>query len=92
MDRTSKNHRRILFGLFYRPPNPHADYLSSIEDSLGLAINTGITEIVVTGDFNINMTNPNSARKIDNLSIYVHSFPSIKQLTNLHTLQKILLH
>ena len=56
------NHQRILFGLFYRPPNSGVNYLSSIEDSLGLAIDTGIADIIVTGDFNINMFNPNSAR------------------------------
>ena len=76
------NHQRILFGLFYRPPNSHADYLSSIEDSLGLAIDTGITDIVVTGDFNINMTNPNSARKIDNLCTQFSFHQTIDQPTH----------
>ena len=39
------NHQRILFGLFYRPPISNINYLSSIEDSLGLAIDTGIADI-----------------------------------------------
>ena len=76
------NHQRILFGLSYRPPNSHADYLSSIEDSLGLAIDAGITDIVVTGDFNINMTNPNSARKIDNSCTQFSFHQTIDQPTH----------
>ena len=47
------NHTRVLFGLFYRPPNSDAAYLSSIEDSISLALDTQITNIIVTGDFNI---------------------------------------
>ena len=36
----ANNHKRILFGLFYRPPNSNANYYSNIEDSLSLAIET----------------------------------------------------
>ena len=51
------NHKHILFGLFYRPPSANAAYFSSIEDSIHLAIDTGIQDIIVTGDFNFNMSN-----------------------------------
>ena len=42
----------ILFGLFYRPPNSDTAYFSSIEDSIELALDTQINNIIVTGDFN----------------------------------------
>ena len=48
-------HKYILFGLFYRPPNSDSTYFTSIEDSIHLAVDTGIQDIVVTGDFNFNM-------------------------------------
>ena len=35
-------HKHILFCLFYRPPNSDAIYFSSIEDSIHLAVDTGI--------------------------------------------------
>ena len=51
--------KRVLVGLFYRPPNSDSTYLSNIEDSVCLAIDTGISDIIVTGDFN--STPPNLA-------------------------------
>lgn len=58
------NHTRALFGLFYRPPNSDASYYSAIEDSLSLALDTQINNIIVTGDFNFNMLSEQSSRKI----------------------------
>ena len=49
------NHTRILFGLFYRPPNSDMAYFSRIEDSISLALDTQVRNIIVTGDFNFNM-------------------------------------
>ena len=49
------NHTRVLFGLFYRPPNSNAAYLASIEDSISLALDTKINNIIVTGDINLDM-------------------------------------
>ena len=37
------NRKHILFGLVYRPPNSDAQYYSNIEDSIALAIDTGIS-------------------------------------------------
>ena len=54
----------ILFSLFYRPPNSDSVNYSTIEDSVHLAVDTGISDIIVTGDFNLNMPNPQTARKI----------------------------
>ena len=50
------NHKHILFGLFYRPPR--AEHFSSIEDSIHLAMDNGIQDIIITGDFNYDMLNP----------------------------------
>lgn len=61
----ANSHKRVLVGVFYRPPNADAAYLSYIEDSFGLAIDTGIKDIIITGDFNLNATYPNTQRKID---------------------------
>ena len=63
----ANNHKRILFGLFYRPPNSNANYYSNIEDSLSLAVDIGINDIIVTGDFNLNLLNPLTSKKIDSL-------------------------
>ena len=61
------NHSRILFGLFYRPPNSDIAYFSGIEDSISLAGDTQIRNIIVTGDFNLNMLNEQISRKITDL-------------------------
>ena len=60
-------HKHILFGLFYRPPNSNSTYFTSIEDSIHLAVDTGIQDIVVTGDFNFNMLSAKLSAKIKNL-------------------------
>ena len=63
--RTSK---RVLIGVFYRPPNSGNNYYSLIEDSIGLARESGIDDIIITGDFNLNTLVDNSGRKINSLS------------------------
>ena len=59
--------KHILFGLFYRPPNSDAIYFSAVEDSFHLAVDTGIKDIIITGDFNFNMLSEQSSRKIKDL-------------------------
>ena len=54
----ANKHKRILFGVFYRPPNSDANYNLDIENSLYLAFDTDIFDIVVTGDLNLNVLNP----------------------------------
>ena len=61
------NHKSILYGLFNRPPNANGQYFTNIEDSISLAIDTGISNIIVTGDFNFNYLNAQARRKIDML-------------------------
>ena len=48
-------HKRFLFSTFYRTLNVDLMYLSLIENSMHLAIDTGIKDIVITGGFNYNM-------------------------------------
>ena len=60
-------HKHILFGLFYRPPNSDALYFSPIEDSIHLAVDIGIQDIIVTGDFNYYMLNSQTSSKIKSI-------------------------
>ena len=60
-------HLRILIGVFYRPPNSGTDYLNKIEDSIHLALDARVNDIMVIGDFNLNMLNHQSARKIHSI-------------------------
>ena len=61
------NHRTILYGVFYRAPNSDSTYTSLIEDSIDLAINSNIADVIITGDFNLNTMNENQFRKIEAL-------------------------
>ena len=74
--------KHILFGLFYRPPYSLANYYSNIEDSLALALDTGIADIIVTGDFNQNVLNSPSAKKIISLCQQFSLYQSIDQPTH----------
>ena len=56
-----------LIGTFYRPPNSTNAILSSIEDSIGLAFETNISNILITGDFNLDILKDNSSRKVRDL-------------------------
>ena len=57
-------HKHVLFGLYYRPPNSELNYATIIENSIHLAVDTGIRDIILTGDFNYNMLKTSTARKI----------------------------
>lgn len=54
----------VLISVFYIPPNSDINYLNLIDHSLNLPINCGISDIIVTGEFNLNQTNPYQARKL----------------------------
>ena len=41
---------KVLFELFYRPSNSDAECFSSIEDSICLAPDTGITDAIITDE------------------------------------------
>ena len=57
----------LLKGTFYRPPTASPVVLSNIENSIGLATDTGVEDIVVTGDLNLNMLNQHSRMKARDL-------------------------
>ncbi|MEW8191406.1 MAG: reverse transcriptase family protein [Candidatus Thiodiazotropha endolucinida] len=79
----TNNHKRILFGLFYRPPNSDSNYFSDIEDSVALAVDSpGISEIIITGDFNLNVLHPQTARKINSICTEFSFYQSISQPTH----------
>ena len=59
-----QRNKPVLFGVFYRPPSSDAKYFSQIEDSISLAYDTGIKDIIITGDFNLNTCVPNNSKKI----------------------------
>ena len=76
------NRKSILYGLFYRPPNADSQYFSNIEDSIALTIDTAISDIVITGDFNFNFLNTQAKRKIDTLCTQFSLHQSINQPTH----------
>ena len=78
----ANNHKRVLFRVFYRPPNSDATYFSNIEDSLALAVDTGISDVTVTGDFNLNMFNVRTSMKIESLCIQFFFYQSIDKPTH----------
>ena len=78
----ANKHKHILFGVFYRPPSADANYSLDIENSLYLAVDTDISDIIVTGDFNLNVLNPQMSRKIDSLCTQFSLYQSINQPTH----------
>ena len=62
----------VLIGTFYRPPNADASVLLDIETSIDLAIDTGINDIIITGDLNVDYLKENTRKK---LLIYAISTP-----------------
>lgn len=61
------NNTCVLIGVFYRPPNTNNDYLQCIENSIGLAIESGVENVVIMGDFNLDVNVTHKRRKIDDL-------------------------
>lgn len=76
----ANKHKRILFGLFYRPPSADAYYNLDIQKSLYLAIDTAIPDIIVTGGFNLNTLSPLMSRKIESLCTQFSLHQTINQL------------
>ena len=76
-------HKPVLFGAFYRTPNSDSLYYSTIEDSLHLAIDTGINEIMFTGLLaGYYMLNSQSSRKNVELCRQYALFQTINQPTH----------
>ena len=57
----------LKINTFYRPPNSSVMYHSTIEDSIHLALDTGIPDVVITGDFNYNLLSDQTNRKISSI-------------------------
>ena len=62
------NNKKILFGTFHRPPNSTSLTLTNIETSIGLAIDANIPDVVITGDFNLDINKQATSQKVSNLS------------------------
>ena len=71
-----------MFGLFNRPPNSDALYLSAIEDSISLALDTQISNIIVTGDFNLNVLNTHTSNKISDICTQFSLYQTITEPTH----------
>ena len=68
---------------FIVPQNSDSNYFSDIEDSVALAVDTpGISEIIITGDFNLNVLHPQTARKINSICTEFSFYQSISQPTH----------
>ena len=63
----ANNTKHALFGVYYRPPSSDSTSFTSIEESLHLATDTSINGIIITGDFNFNLLQQQTIRKIDSL-------------------------
>ena len=50
--------------MFYRPPNSDSIYYGTIEESIHLAVDNSINDIIITGDFNMNIKNNPSFQKV----------------------------
>lgn len=59
----SIHNKKHLIGTFYRPPNSTNAVISTIEDSIGLAFDTNIPNILIAGDFNLDVLKQVSNKK-----------------------------
>ncbi|WAR08363.1 hypothetical protein MAR_018321, partial [Mya arenaria] len=55
-------------GLNRMPPNSTASIIPDTETSIGLAFGTGITDKLITGDFNLDVQKPHLEAKILNIA------------------------
>ena len=78
----SINNKKHLIGTFYRPPNSTNQVLTMIEDSIGLVFDTNISNILITGDFNLDVNKQVSYRKIRDLCQYFNLEQLITEPTN----------
>ena len=74
----SIRNKKQLIDTFYRPPNSKNAILSSIEDSISLAFDSNIQNILTIGDFNLDTRKENTNRKIRELCQQYN----LKQLIN----------
>ena len=70
--------KKNLLSTFYRPPNSTQDVLTSIEDSISLAYDTNIQNILITGDFHLGVLKSLFNKKVFDLCQHF----SLHQLIN----------
>ncbi|MES9881747.1 MAG: reverse transcriptase family protein [Sedimenticola sp.] len=63
------NSKNILIGGFYRPPNAKRDYLDCIHMSIDRAKNSSINDIIILGDFNLNVLKQNDNERIEDIAL-----------------------
>ncbi|MEW8545561.1 MAG: reverse transcriptase family protein [Candidatus Thiodiazotropha sp.] len=73
--------KKILIGGFYRPPNSTVDYFNMILESIDRAFNTNVNDIIITGDFNYDMSSSEN-NKIKDLMLQYHLTQLIVDPTN----------
>ena len=80
----SLNRRKIPIGTFYRPPNSPVSALASTEKAVGFAYDTNISDILIVGDFDLDMQKPVPGRKVDNLcqQFNLHNLIQDKKISN----------
>ena len=71
--------KKVLVGEFYRPPNSSPDYFDFIKESVDRAYNTNLSDIIITDDFNIDISQNNNNKMTDLLLEY-----NLKQLITEH--------
>ena len=71
----------ILFGHFYRSPNSSNEVLEKIDGSVDLALDNDISDVIITGDLNLNFLDSVSRNK--HKSIVYHY--SLHQIADEHT-------
>ena len=59
--------KRLLVGTFYRPPNSDQLKLETTDNSIDLAVNSRISDIIISGDLNFDMLKDASKRNISNI-------------------------
>lgn len=72
------NCKNILFGLYYRPPSTNSAQHSLIEDSINLACDSKIDNIIITRDFN----SIASKKKLESLCLHNSLIQCIKDPTH----------
>ena len=78
--------KTTLFSIFYRPPDSNQTVLNNIERSKDLAVDKNISIVLITGDFNLNITS--KARASQNLTRCLTSTISVKSSLSLHILHR----
>lgn len=78
----SIHNRTQLIGTFYRPPNSTSEIFSAIEDSIGLAFDTNIENVLINGDFNLDIQKQTSNKKVSDLCLHFNMEQLITEPTH----------